>query len=192
MLPEISDRYKALRSQVGATIEISPEAQAYAEEFARRIGGGNKPQESKPVPSGAALVVDYGPSSTISINSLRGIRAHKIVSPFSSPGLVDLSADVDFTALAEAALRASPNVEVYGPVEQGYFLQAMGIRERAEFLLKSIDSSDAEKRKRLESSWKRLVERGGGGMGKIYKAMAIVPVSGGKRRPVGFGGDIIS
>ncbi|KAI9784042.1 MAG: hypothetical protein M1816_001073 [Peltula sp. TS41687] len=192
LLPEISDRYKALKPQVGATIEIGPEAHSYAEEFARRIGGGNKAQETKPAPSGAALIIDYGPASTIPINSLRGIRAHQIVSPFSAPGLVDLSADVDFTALAEAALRASPNVEVYGPVEQGDFLQTMGIKERAEFLGNGIKAADVEKRKRLESGWRRLVERGGGGMGKIYKAMAIVPASGGKRRPVGFGGDVIS
>jgi NADH dehydrogenase [ubiquinone] 1 alpha subcomplex assembly factor 7 len=48
---------------------------------------------------------------------------------------------------------------------------------------------DEEKRTRVESSWKRLVDRGGSGMGKVYKAMAIVPESGG-RRPVGFGGGV--
>lgn len=190
MLPEISHRYSVLKSHVGATIEISAEALSYAEEFARLIGGGNKEDDRKLVPSGAALIIDYGPSSTIPVNSLRGIRAHKIVSPFSSPGLVDLSADVDFTGLAEAALRASPAVEVHGPIEQGDFLQAMGIKERAKQLERGSNSMDAEKRRRLESSWKRLVERGGGSMGKIYKAMAIVPDREGKRRPVGFGGDI--
>lgn len=191
MLPKLSNRYRALKSQIGATIEISPEARAYAEEFARRIGGGNVPLDAKPVPSGAALIIDYGPSSTIPVNSLRGIRAHHMVSPFSSPGLVDLSADVDFTALAESALDASPNVEVYGPIEQGAFLQAMGIKERAEQLAKNTEPSDVEKRKRLESGWKRLVERGGGGMGKVYKAMAIVPARGGIR-PIGFGGGLAS
>jgi len=93
---------------------------------------------------------------------------------------------VDFTALAEAALKASSRVEVHGPVEQGDFLSAMGIKERAEQLIGK--EADEEKRKRLESGWKRLVERGGGGMGRIYKVLAIVPDSGG-RRPVGFGGD---
>ena len=38
---------------------------------------------------------------------------------------MDLSADVDFTALAEAALNASEGVEVHGPVEQGVFLEGM-------------------------------------------------------------------
>jgi SAM-dependent MidA family methyltransferase len=99
---------------------------------------------------------------------------------------------VDFVALAEAALEACPNVEVHGPVEQGTFLQTMGIRERAQQLLKGLGTSadDEEKRKRVESGWKRLVERSGGAMGKVYKAMAIIPESGGRRKPVGFGGDV--
>lgn len=190
ILPEISQRYKALKAHAGATIEICPEALSYAAEFACRIGGGIKPQESKRVPSGAALIIDYGPTSTVPINSLRGIRAHKQVSPFSCPGLTDLSADVDFTALAEAALNTSPAVEVHGPVEQSYFLQTMGIRERAEQLLRRIPESETERRKQLEGGWRRLVDRGVGSMGKVYKAMAIVPHTNSKLRPVGFGGAV--
>ncbi|TAQ86279.1 hypothetical protein B7494_g5400 [Chlorociboria aeruginascens] len=186
-LPEINRRYRVLKSQPESLIEISPESHAYAQEFARRIGGTSK--DPKTSPSGAAIILDYGPSDTIPTNSLRGIRGHRRVSPLSSPGMVDLSADVDFTALADAALDASPGVEIHGPVEQGTFLLSMGIKERAEILIKGL-GNDEEKRKRIESSWKRLVDKGGSGMGKVYKAMAIVPEAGGKRRPVGFGGDI--
>ena len=186
-LPEISGRYRALKSTPDSLIEISPESHAYAQDFARRIGGSN--EKPKPIPSGAAIILDYGPSDTIPTNSLRGVREHKRVSPFSAPGLVDLSADVDFVALAEAALGASPGVEVHGPIEQGSFLLGMGIKERADMLMKGL-GGDEEKRRRVESSWKRLVDRGGSGMGKVYKAMAILPESGGKRRPVGFGGDV--
>ncbi|KAL1955470.1 hypothetical protein VTO42DRAFT_8496 [Malbranchea cinnamomea] len=197
LMPETSPRYKALKGTRGSTIEISPEAQQYAQEFAQRIGGlFSTSPDGKPLssgrpsrkPAGAALIIDYGPLSTIPVNSLRGIRKHRVVSPFTAPGQVDLSADVDFTALAEAAIRASPGVEVYGPIEQGSFLQSLGIAERAAQLLRRVD--DEEKRRSIESGWKRLVERGGGGMGRIYKAMAIVPESGGVRRPVGFGGDV--
>lgn len=190
VMPEISERYKALKSTPGSTIEISPESLSYVQEIARRIGGPNpkKGLQSTRKAAGAAMIIDYGTSSTIPINSLRGIRNHRQVSPFSSPGLADLSADVDFTALAEAALNASPGVEVYGPVEQGNFLQTLGITERAEQLLRA--TQDHEKKTVLQSATKRLVERGGGGMGRIYKAMAIVPESGGKRWPVGFGGSV--
>ncbi|OJI83977.1 hypothetical protein ASPTUDRAFT_120521 [Aspergillus tubingensis CBS 134.48] len=202
VIPEISPRYRALKSQPGSTIEVSPESRIYAADFARRIGGASEPPRtvtkgaaaSAPAPakrtsSGAALIMDYGTLNTIPINSLRGIQEHKNVPPLSSPGQVDVSADVDFTALAEAAIEASEGVEVHGPVEQGDFLQAMGIEERMQQLLKKVD--DEEKRKTLETGWKRLVEKGGGSMGKIYKVMAIVPENDGKRRPIGFGGGLV-
>lgn len=183
VLPESSPRYKALKLRPDNRVEISPESHVYAQNFAARIGSSDGKS-----PSGAALIIDYGPSSTIPIDSLRGIREHKIVSPFSSPGLVDISADVDFTALAKAALDASPGVEVYGPVEQGDFLQSLGGEARKEQLLKDV--TDDAKRKTIKSGWQRLIEKGGGGMGKAYKVMAIVPESGGQRRPVGFGGGV--
>ncbi|GAB1209786.1 hypothetical protein APSETT445_008567 [Aspergillus pseudonomiae] len=196
VIPEISPRYRALKSQAGSTIEISPESRIYASEFARRIGGASQhprnasaqPAPAKRIPSGAALIMDYGTMDTIPVNSLRGIQHHRKVPPLSAPGQVDVSADVDFTALAEAAIEGSEGVEVHGPVEQGDFLQTMGIAERMQQLLKH--EKDEERRKTLETGWQRLVEKGGGGMGKIYKFMAIVPENEGKRRPVGFGGGI--
>lgn len=188
LLPEISPRYRALKPAENSVVEVCPEAFTFAADFAARIGG--SPQRPKPRPSGAALVLDYGTSDTVPINSLRGIRQHKIVSPFSAPGLVDLSADVDFTAIAEAATLASEGVEVHGPVQQGDFLEAMGIRQRAEALAKA-PGAGKEMVERIDKSWKRLVDRGPSGMGKLYKVLAILPENDGKRRPVGFGGDVI-
>lgn len=138
--------------------------------------------------SGAALILDYGPADTIPTSTLRGIRSHQPVSPLTDSGLVDISANVDFTALAEAALAASPGVEVHGPVEQGGWLQSMGIQERAQIICKGL-GEDEEGQKRVQGAVQRLVERGGGAMGKIYKVLAIVPERGG-RRPVGFGGGV--
>lgn len=230
-LPETSPRYQSLKSTPDATIEISPESQAYARDFAVRLGGSNPPspnqkpkpqydipgrsvkpssQEetfSKPSPSGAALIIDYGQEATIPTNSLRGIRQHKMVSPFESAGTTDLSADVDFLALAESAINASPGVEVHGPVDQARFLTAMGIEERASQLVKrAVDEERAGKTgeskgelgelaKRIESGWKRLVDTGPQGMGRLYKALAILPYKPPKEgeprsRPVGFGGDV--
>lgn len=186
VLPELSERYKALKSKENSTIEISPEALTIVESIALRIG------QSR---SGAALIIDYGPAATIPFNSLRGIKAHHAVSPFSTPGEVDISVNVDFTALAERALKASDAVEVHGPIEQGAFLGMLGMKERKEILVDTLERTggvDAMERKKLvESGYRRLVERGGGAMGKIYKALAIVPEGGGRRRPVGFGGGIV-
>ena len=188
LLPEISPRYRALKPIEGSVVEICPEAFTFAADFATRIGGSE--QHPKPKPSGAALVLDYGTSDTVPINSLRGIRQHKIVNPFSAPGLVDLSVDVDFTAIAEAATMGSEGIEVHGPVRQGDFLEAMGIRQRAEVLAKAPNvGKDAAER--IDKSWKRLVDRGTGGMGRLYKVLAIVPENDGRRRPVGFGGDVM-
>ena len=77
---------------------------------------------------------------------------------------------------------------MHGPVEQGEWLESMGIRERAEMICKGLEE-DGEGKKRVRGAMQRLVERGGGAMGKIYKFLAIVPERGG-RRPVGFGGDV--
>lgn len=183
------------------------------------LGAGSRKAVEKIVkesPSGAALILDYGTPDRVPTNSLRGIKQHRIVSPFLEPGNVDLSADVDFLALAESALTASEGVEVHGPVDQARFLEAMGIKERAAQLVKlAVDkerggvvekegqeSNERRKEdltetvKRIESGWKRLVDRGPQGMGKLYQVMAIVPHLGPPkqgqppRRPVGFGGDV--
>ncbi|KAL8809049.1 MAG: hypothetical protein Q9200_003763, partial [Gallowayella weberi] len=222
LLPAQSKRYKDLLDTAGSVIEISPESHSYAAEFARRIGGSNdlKPSTSSGVPpgppkseaSGAALILDYGPASTIPSSTLRGIRSHQLLSPLASPGEVDLSADVDFMALVEAALGASEKVEVHGPVEQGVFLEQLGIKERADILILGLEkksengplatsgaggeaqsdiSADLEKRKKaIREAVERLIGRlPGRGMGTLYKALAIVPERGGKR-PVGFGGGL--
>ncbi|KAK3380347.1 putative S-adenosyl-L-methionine-dependent methyltransferase-domain-containing protein [Lasiosphaeria ovina] len=214
-LPESSPRYRAIKSRtgVGALLEVCPDAALYASDFAARIGG--SAQHPKAKPSGAALILDYGPGDgTVPTNTLRGIRRHRRVSPFAEPGLTDLSADVDFAAIAEASMRASEGIEVHGPVDQAAFLEAMGIRERAEILIKSLagavgNSPDSpagdatavaddacDKREAaaadIERAWKRLVDRGPGGMGKVYKALAILPENDGRRRPVGFGGAVVA
>ncbi|KAK4956538.1 hypothetical protein LTR10_006065 [Elasticomyces elasticus] len=227
-LPETSSRYKALKDVNGATIEISPESLAYARDFAIRLGGSN-PETSSPSqpaagrkavasapreeavvkdePSGAALIIDYGPASNIPADSLRGIKQHTRVSPFTSPGTTDVSADVDFLALAESAINSSPGVEVHGPVSQALFLIAMGIEERAAQLVKKAmvekgrtgDGKEelTEVVKRIEGGWQRLVDLSPQGMGGLYQVMAMLPFrpeqvgeDGKRRRPVGFGGDV--
>jgi len=227
-LPEQLSRYKSVKEKVDATIEICPEAQIIVSEMATRIGGGlshsktshsvAKPSgklKSRSVdtpevfdkrrPTGAALIIDYGPRSAVPSYSLRGIKAHQHVNPFTEAGKVDLSADVDFGGLAEVAVNASHHVDVHGPVDQARFLTAMGGKERVRQLIekateqnKHQDTNELESlTERLESGWKRLVDTSKDGMGGLYQVMAIVPhypplkdqpIT--VRRPVGFGGDI--
>ncbi|KAK5075037.1 hypothetical protein LTS08_001880 [Lithohypha guttulata] len=182
VIPE-RPRYRKLKQQPQSRIEVSPESYRYMQDFSKRIGG----NLSGGKPAGAALVIDYGPPDTVPVNSFRGIKEHKIVSPFSFAGQADVSADVDFGALADAAVEASEGVEVHGPVEQGLWLSQLGVQDRAARLMKNVDE---QKKKDIASGWRRLVEGGPTGMGKAYKVMAVLPENGGQRRPVGFGGDL--
>ncbi|OLL26744.1 NADH dehydrogenase [ubiquinone] complex I, assembly factor 7 [Neolecta irregularis DAH-3] len=166
-----SPRYQSL--PIGSRFECSPDTFAITRDLSQRIKAG-----------GAVLIVDYGPEKTIPIDTLRGIRKHKIVSPFETPGTTDLSADVDFQGIKEVAL--DEKCDVYGPIEQGVWLQTLGIGARAEQLKAS--QSTVQGCHRIEIGQKRLVESNHGSMGKAYKFMSILrkdsPI------PVGFGGDI--
>jgi NADH dehydrogenase [ubiquinone] 1 alpha subcomplex assembly factor 7 len=173
IVPHTHERYSKL--PVGSSVEICPEAWEISDEIGQIIGSSG----------GAALIIDYGPANTIPINSLRGIKQHKIVSPFEAPGEVDLSVDVDFQALKIAATKSN-NVQVHGPIEQGDWLHAMGIGARATSLANNQQSSEGKKR--IESAYNRLVEKSGGAMGKVYKVMSILPEE--VQIPVGFGGKL--
>ena len=102
---------------------------------------------------------------------------------------------MDFLSLADAALNASEGVEVHGPVSQGAWLERMGVWERVreiERLEKGKGGGHGEGkedgRDGVRRGVERLVDRGEGGMGRVYKVMAIVAERGGRGRPVGFGG----
>lgn len=165
-----SSRYDKLEPP--SRIEISPESQSVANKIASLIQG----KDGRP--GGTSLIIDYGPSDTIPIDTLRGIRAHKIVSPFETPGMVDLSVDVDFVGIAEE-IKKFDGLKVHGPVQQGDWLHKLGIGARATVLAQNARTED--RRKMIEGEYKRLVESGA--MGKVYKVMAITAEP---RESVGF------
>jgi len=103
--------------------EINPAAEALIENIGRRMG------------AGALLVIDYGfPQAEFyhaqrSEGTLMGhYRHHSHADPFLWPGLSDLTAHVDFTAIALAGERAGLHVAGYAP--QAAFLLGCGILER--------------------------------------------------------------
>lgn len=176
-LPRNSPRHNVL--DVGSRVEISPETLTYAKKIKQIIAGGLPD-------TGAGLFVDYGPSSDIPTNTFRGIKDHRIVSPFELAGQVDLSADVDFQGIKDLMLSGADTVEVFGPVEQGDWLNSLGMAYRAEALVSQ--SKTVEEKKKIADSYLRLVGKGDGGMGTIYKFMAVLRP--GAKVPVGFGGDV--
>lgn len=78
---------------------------------------------------GWALIVDYGSESAGRASSLQAVRGHQGADILDRPGETDLSAHVDFVALAAAA-----GVAAFGPVDQGTFLRRLGLLERAQVL----------------------------------------------------------
>lgn len=169
-IPKLSDRYKSL--PVGSRIEVCPDAELYMKKITNLVASG-------PLASGGALIIDYGLSNEIPLNSLRGIHKHKFVSPFFSPGEVDLSIDVDFQNLK---LLAEPEVACFGAVQQGAWLHTMGAGYRFDQLIKSANL--IANKELIYKSYLRLTADDE--MGKIYKFLALLPK--GSTPPVGFGG----
>ncbi|KAJ1809853.1 hypothetical protein LPJ75_004307 [Coemansia sp. RSA 2598] len=113
------------------------------------------------------LIVDYGQDWTQG-DTFRGIKSHKFANPLSSPGSMDLTADVDFSYLRFAA---KDRAACFGPVEQGFFLHSMGIQARLQQLLNT--TADAGMQKNLVDCYKRLTDPHS--MGRIYKVLAVLP-----------------
>ena len=147
---------------VGAIWESSPAGAAIAAEIGARLAAHG----------GAALIIDYGYTGPATGDTLQAVRAHSYVDPFADPGDVDLTAHVDFTALASAA-----GVVACGPVGQGDFLHALGIGARAEALKAR---SDTATRAQIDAATVRLTVT----MGGLFKALALT--APGWPTPAGF------
>jgi SAM-dependent MidA family methyltransferase len=109
----------------GADAEWSEDALAITGHLAARIAGRG----------GALLVIDYGHgggAAGMTPDTLQAVHRGERVSPFLHPGAHDLTAHVDFAALARQA--QTRGLIVHGPVAQGTFLGTLGIAARAEAL----------------------------------------------------------
>ena len=161
----------------GEIVEVCPAAAGVVRAIAGRLAADG----------GAALIIDYGYAAGQAGDTLQAVRDHAFHDILSRPGEADLTAHVDFAALAEAA--AGQGAAVYGPVGQGEFLEGLGISARAETLLKAARPEQAEA---IRSSHHRLVNAEA--MGRLFKVLAIAhpslgPLSG---FPNPWGGPIIT
>ncbi|MHB1104261.1 MAG: class I SAM-dependent methyltransferase [Devosia sp.] len=84
---------------------------------------------------GAILAIDYGYPQTRTGETLQALRKHAYADPLKAPGAADLSAHVDFGALAEVANAAG--LTVHPLATQSEFLTSLGITERAAVLSKA-------------------------------------------------------
>jgi len=117
---------------------------------------------------GAALIIDYGHVRSDAGDTFQAIARHSFADPLKSPGHADVTAHVDFEALARAA--EGLGARVHGPVPQGEFLKRLGIETRAVTLM---SKASAEVSEDISSAMKRLVGGGRGGMGSMFKVLAV-------------------
>ena len=140
----------------GSVVEISPASIALMTTLAGRIARDGI----------AALVIDYGHARSGLGDTFQAMRRHGFADPLACPGEADLTAHVDFASLARAA-RAAGAVP-HGAVEQGQFLHALGIDQRAASLARSKDAVTAAA---IEAGRARLVEPAQ--MGSLFKVLVI-------------------
>lgn len=141
---------------VGAIFEWRPDSEIMA--LATRL------RETR----GAALIIDYGHVRSDAGDTLQAIARHSFADPLQNAGEADVTAHVDFQALARAA--EDVGACVHGPVTQGEFLQRLGIDARANSLMAKASEEVAEG---IRTAKARLIGGGRGGMGAMFKVLAI-------------------
>lgn len=140
----------------GETVELHEAAEAVVAAVAARVARDG----------GAALFIDYGPADSAPGDSLQAIRDRRPADPLAEPGAADLTAHVDFAALARTARDAG--AAVHGPLPQGKFLVRLGLFQRTDRLAQTRPPKQAMA---LLDGARRLAEPSR--MGRLFKVLAI-------------------
>lgn len=114
---------------------------------------------------GTALIIDYGDWRTLG-DTWQAVQNHKPVDPLAHPGAADLTAHVDFEAIAQAAApcghsRVTP---------QGVFLERLGITQRAQHLARTLTGPALDSH---IAAHRRLTHPQE--MGNLFKVIALYP-----------------
>jgi SAM-dependent MidA family methyltransferase len=125
---------------------------------------------------GVALVADYGHAQSAAGDTLQAVRSHRFADVLSDPGEADLTAHVDFEAVARAARR--PGVQVTATVAQGVWLDRLGIAARAA----ALSAAHPERADEIAAARERLC--GSEAMGELFKLIALHGANW--ARPAGF------
>ncbi|GAC1577841.1 MAG: SAM-dependent methyltransferase [Sphingomicrobium sp.] len=112
---------------------------------------------------GTALLIDYGHRHSACGDTLQAVRGHAFADPLAKPGEQDLTAHVDFGALAKAAVGAS----VAALISHGTWLERLGIGARAMALAAKSPARTNE----IAAARRRLCD--GAEMGELFKVMAV-------------------
>lgn len=143
----------------GAIAEVAPARVALMSAIAGRVAGHG----------GAGLFIDYGHIEPGIGDTLQALRKHNHEDVLANPGEADLTAHVDFSALAASARAHGLDTEL---TTQGEFLLGMGLLERAGAL--GANAGDGE-RQAISDAVERLA--GPDAMGHLFKVMKILPAA---------------
>ncbi len=143
----------------GDLVEVCTPATSIVSELARRIARWG----------GAALFVDYGGGPSLG-DTLQAVASHRMTSPLEAPGEADLTAHVDFVALARAAKAAGAAAS--GITPQGLFLERLGIAHRAQALAAALQGPKLDQHL---AAYRRLTDAEE--MGHLFRAMSVYPRS---------------
>lgn len=139
----------------GEIVEASPARDQAVSGVARRL------VES----GGVALLIDYGHAKSAPGDTLQAVRGHRFAPVLDKPGEQDLTAHVDFEAVAKAALEAGASVTCV--ITQSEWLQRLGIEARVQALAKAYP----KRTEQVEAERARLCDAGE--MGQLFKVVAI-------------------
>jgi len=114
---------------------------------------------------GAGLIVDYGDWDSLG-DTLQAVKAHEFVDPLAAPGISDLTAHVDFAAIAQAATPA----RYTKLATQGLFLERLGITARAQSLAQNLSGPAKDTHIKAHRRLTHPAE-----MGDLFKVIGLYP-----------------
>ncbi|MFZ3580940.1 class I SAM-dependent methyltransferase [Loktanella sp. DJP18] len=114
---------------------------------------------------GAALIIDYGDWTSLG-DTFQAVRDHAATDPLADPGAADLTAHVDFAAIAAACAPARHT----RLTPQGVFLERLGIAQRAQALAAGLTGQALEAH---ITAHRRLTHPAE--MGDLFKVIGIYP-----------------
>ncbi len=117
---------------------------------------------------GGALVIDYGHTESAAGDTFQAIGGHSYADVLSAPGMIDLTAHVDFQALLRAA--EAMGAKSHGPMIQARFLRRLGIETRASTLKAKATRAVANE---IDAAVARLIGHTRAGMGELFKVAVL-------------------
>ncbi len=140
----------------GTVVETSPAREKAMADVARLLTA----------QGGTAIVIDYGHGRAGATgDTLQAVAGHAHALPLDRPGEQDLTAHVDFAALAQAA--RGTGAQVSRLTSQGSWLETLGIGARA----MALAARNPERTEELAAARRRLCDEQE--MGTLFKVMAL-------------------